>query len=81
MYYYLEFAAVLDSDIFRTWKKLPKHDGFIASISLNDAINSSNNNVDFKRWSVHGDWVQQASKTASVVSRRTNNLYVGKVLE
>jgi hypothetical protein len=35
---------------------MPKNDGFIASISLNDAVGP---NVNFIRWAVHGDWVQQ----------------------
>ena len=35
---------------------MPKNDGFIASISLNDAVGQ---HVNFIRWSVHGDWVQQ----------------------
>ncbi|KAL4229841.1 hypothetical protein ACF0H5_010233 [Mactra antiquata] len=43
-------------ECLRTWKKMPKNDGFIASVSLNDAVGP---NVNFIRWSVHGDWVQQ----------------------
>lgn len=43
--------------ICRTWKKLPKHEGFIASVSL-DAV-ASGPHVQFIRWSVHGDWIQQ----------------------
>ncbi|XP_060601618.1 WD repeat-containing protein on Y chromosome-like isoform X3 [Ruditapes philippinarum] len=43
-------------ECLRTWKKMPKNDGFIASISLNDAVGP---NVNFIRWAVHGDWVQQ----------------------
>ncbi|WAQ98705.1 WDR49-like protein [Mya arenaria] len=40
----------------RTWKKATKVDDFIASVSLNDAVGP---NVNFIRWAVHGDWVQQ----------------------
>ena len=44
---------------FRTWKKATKVDDFIASVSLNDAVGP---NVNFIRWAVHGDWVQQVGK-------------------
>ncbi|XP_046574299.1 WD repeat-containing protein on Y chromosome-like [Haliotis rubra] len=44
-------------ECLRTWKKMPRHDGFIASISL-DSV-ASGPNVQFIRWQVHGDWVQQ----------------------
>ncbi|XP_050415483.1 WD repeat-containing protein on Y chromosome [Patella vulgata] len=44
-------------ECLRTWKKMPKHDAFIASISLDSVASSPN--VRFIRWQVHGDWVQQ----------------------
>ncbi|KAL5011758.1 hypothetical protein ScPMuIL_010309 [Solemya velum] len=44
-------------ECLRLWKKMPKHDGFIASISLDSAAASAN--VEFIRWKVHLDWVQQ----------------------
>ncbi|WAQ98681.1 WDR49-like protein [Mya arenaria] len=43
-------------ECLRTWKKATKVDGFIASVSLNDAVGP---NVNFIRWAVYGDWVQQ----------------------
>ncbi|KAH3841539.1 hypothetical protein DPMN_115005 [Dreissena polymorpha] len=43
-------------ECLRTWKKATKIDDFIASISLNDAVGA---NVNFIRWDVHKDWVQQ----------------------
>ncbi|XP_052794800.1 WD repeat-containing protein on Y chromosome-like [Mya arenaria] len=43
-------------ECLRTWKKATKVDDFIASVSLNDAVGP---NVNFIRWAVHGDWVQQ----------------------
>lgn len=44
-------------ECLRTWKKMPKLDGFIATISLDAVANWPN--VQFIRWQVHGDWVQQ----------------------
>lgn len=42
---------------YRTWNKLPSKEGFIAEISLSDAISKSK--IQFIRWKVHRDWVQQ----------------------
>ena len=36
---------------------MPKQDGFIASVSLDAVANGPT--VQFIRWQVHGDWVQQ----------------------
>ncbi|XP_062577533.1 uncharacterized protein LOC134239370 [Saccostrea cucullata] len=44
-------------ECLRTWNKLPSKEGFIAEISLSDAISKSK--IQFIRWKVHGDWVQQ----------------------
>ncbi|XP_041358198.1 WD repeat-containing protein on Y chromosome-like [Gigantopelta aegis] len=44
-------------ECLRTWKKMPRQDGFIASISLDVVAGCPN--VQFIRWYVHGDWVQQ----------------------
>ncbi|XP_069131359.1 LOW QUALITY PROTEIN: cilia- and flagella-associated protein 337-like [Argopecten irradians] len=43
-------------ECLRTWKKAPKHDG-IASVSLDSVIKIQK--VQYLRWQVHGDWVQQ----------------------
>ncbi|KAK3594288.1 hypothetical protein CHS0354_017011 [Potamilus streckersoni] len=45
-------------ECLRTWKKCPKHEKFIASISLNDAIEKGDS-VQFIRWKVHGDWLNE----------------------
>ncbi|XP_011445499.1 cilia- and flagella-associated protein 337 isoform X2 [Magallana gigas] len=44
-------------ECLRTWNKLPSKEGFIAEISLSDAISKSK--IQFIRWKVHRDWVQQ----------------------
>ncbi|KAK3099235.1 hypothetical protein FSP39_001323 [Pinctada imbricata] len=44
-------------ECLRTWNKMPCKEGFIAEISLSDAISKSK--VQFLRWKVHNDWVQQ----------------------
>ena len=51
----------------RTWKKMPKQDGFIASISLDAVANGPN--VQFIRWQVHGDWVQQVRLMITMMIR------------
>ncbi|XP_076467714.1 cilia- and flagella-associated protein 337-like [Babylonia areolata] len=51
------FVVRSTGECLRTWKKMPKQDGFIASISLDAVANGPN--VQFIRWQVHGDWVQQ----------------------
>ncbi|CAI9734813.1 repeat-containing on Y chromosome-like [Octopus vulgaris] len=42
---------------YALWKKKPKHENFIASVSLRSII--SNPNIRFVCWTVHEDWVQQ----------------------
>uniref|UniRef100_A0A0L8IAK9 Uncharacterized protein n=1 Tax=Octopus bimaculoides TaxID=37653 RepID=A0A0L8IAK9_OCTBM len=44
-------------ECLRLWKKKPKHENFIASVSLRSII--SNPNIRFVCWTVHEDWVQQ----------------------
>ncbi|XP_070198273.1 cilia- and flagella-associated protein 337-like isoform X3 [Littorina saxatilis] len=51
------FVIKSAGECLRTWKKMPKQDGFIASMSLDGVANSPN--VQFIRWQVHSDWVQQ----------------------
>ena len=43
----------------RLWKKLPKHEDFIPSIPIEQAV--SDGDVDFARWQVHKDWVLMVS--------------------
>jgi len=43
---------------------MPKNDGFIASVSLNDAVGPR---VNFIRWAVHSDWVQQVCSVRAML--------------
>lgn len=67
-----KLRIVLQIIYFRLWKKMPKHDGFIASISLDSAAASAN--VEFIRWKVHLDWVQQVRSLHSNVQMSQQNI-------
>ena len=41
--------------MLRLWKKLPKHDDFIPSMPVNEAINEGQ--IIIHRWQAHKDWV------------------------
>ncbi|KAJ8297801.1 hypothetical protein KUTeg_024332 [Tegillarca granosa] len=41
----------------RTWKKVPSPDQHIATVTLDSII--KNGEIEFIRWQVHNDWVQQ----------------------
>ena len=64
--FFIVFFSILTANgvmgivgLYRTWNKLPSKEGFIAEISLSDAISKSK--IQFIRWKGHRDWVQQVS--------------------
>ena len=46
-------------DGFRLWKKLHKHEEFIPSIPIEQAI--AEDHVSFMRWQVHREWILQVN--------------------
>ncbi|KAM4702080.1 cilia- and flagella-associated protein 337-like [Discoglossus pictus] len=51
----LLFTSV--GETLRIWKKMPKPENNMATISIDNAVLSPN--VSFIRWKVHGDWITQ----------------------
>eukprot|EP00794_Sanderia_malayensis_P006938 gene6938-7717_t len=70
-------------EVLRTWKKMPKVDG-IASTSMDSVLSSPN--INFVRWKVHNDWVQELRYYESIraviscSSDQYHSLVIGQTL-